>query len=374
MSFPDAYTASIPAKAAYLMAETGKTVLYSQLTQRSRRCARLMRRLGTEHGTGIAILMENHRRYLEIAWAAQRSGLRYTAVSNRLTPDEVAYILQDASVKILFVSSATADVGRQAAAAVTGILAQISVDPGMAGFLDYEELIAYEPEGALDDEREGADFLYSSGTTGRPKAISTGLSLDPIGTPPGTVDLFQRLYGFDEDTVYLSPAPLYHSAPLRFTMAVHRLGGTTVIMDRFEPTRCLELIERHRVTHVQMVPTMFVRLLRVPERERRQYDLSSLVAVIHAAAPCPPEVKRQMIDWLGPIVHEYYSATEIYLLTAIDSADWLAHPGSVGRTLLGSAHILDEDGRELPPGEPGAVWSENGGVFEYHNDAEKTST
>ncbi len=165
--------------------------------------------------------------------------------------------------------------------------------------------------------------------------------------------LFERLYGFGADTVYLSPAPLYHSAPLRFNMAVHRLGGTTVVMDRFDPEWALELIERHRVTHVQMVPTMFIRLLRLREEERAAHDLSSLRAVIHAAAPCPPDVKRQMIEWLGPIVDEYYSATEVYLLTAIDSEDWLAHPGSVGRALVGTPHILDDDGNELPVGEVG---------------------
>ena len=285
----------------------------------------------------------------------------------------MAYILRDSSSRIVFASAATADVARAAATGAPEVVARVAVDPGVSGFDPYDDLIASVPAAPLDDEREGADFLYSSGTTGRPKAISIGLPLDPIGTPPAIVGLFRRLYGFGEDTVYLSPAPLYHAAPLRFSMAVHRLGGTTVIMDRFEPGSCLELIERHRVTHVQMVPTMFVRLLRLPEHERRRFDLSSLRAVIHAAAPCPPEVKAQMIEWLGPIVHEYYSATEIYLLTAIDSDDWLAHRGSVGRPLIGTAHILDEDGRELPSGKPGVVWSEGGGAFEYHNDPEKTA-
>ena len=355
------------------MARTGEVVSYRDLAERSRRCARLMRDLGAHHGTSVAILMENHHRYLEIAWAAQRSGLRYTGISNRLTADEVAYILRDSSSRILFASAATADVARAAAAAAPEVAARVAVDPGVSGFDLYDDLIAAVPAAPLDDEREGADFLYSSGTTGRPKAISIGLPLDPIGTPPAIVGLFRRLYGFGEDTVYLSPAPLYHAAPLRFSMAVHRLGGTTVIMDRFEPGSCLELIERHRVTHVQMVPTMFVRLLRLPEDQRRRFDLSSLRAVIHAAAPCPPEVKAQMIEWLGPIVHEYYSATEIYLLTAIDSDDWLAHRGSVGRPLIGTAHILDDDGRDLPPGKPGVVWSEGGGAFEYHNDPEKTA-
>jgi long-chain acyl-CoA synthetase len=373
MSFPDAHAQAHPDKAAYVMARTGEVVSYRELVERSRRCARLMRDLGARHGTSVAILMENHHRYLEIAWAAQRSGLRYTGISNRLTADEVAYILRDSASRILFASAATADVARAAAAAAPEVAARVAVDPGVSGFDPYDDLIAAVPAAPLDDEREGADFLYSSGTTGRPKAISIGLPLDPIGTPPAIVGLFRRLYGFGEDTVYLSPAPLYHAAPLRFSMTVHRLGGTTVIIDRFEASSCLELIERHRVTHVQMVPTMFVRLLRLPEEQRRRFDLSSLRAVIHAAAPCPPEVKAQMIDWLGPIVHEYYSATEIYLLTAIDSEDWLAHRGSVGRPLIGTAHIRDDDGRELPPGTPGVVWSEGGGAFEYHNDSEKTA-
>jgi long-chain acyl-CoA synthetase len=199
------------------------------------------------------------------------------------------------------------------------------------------------------------------------------LPLHPIGTPPAIVPLFQKLYGFAQDTVYLSPAPLYHSAPLRFNMTVHRLGGTTIVMDRFDPAWTLELIERYGVTHTQMVPTMFVRLLRLSDAERAKHDLSSLRGVVHAAAPCPPDVKAAMIEWLGPVIHEYYSATEVYLLTAIDSGDWLAHRGSVGQALLGTPHILDDDGNELPVGEPGTVWSEGGAEFEYHNDPAKTA-
>ena len=373
MLFPDGYAEEHPDRAAFVMARSGETVSYSELTERSRRCAHALRELGAERGAGVAILLENHARYLEIAWAAHRAGLRYTAISHRLTAGEVAYILGDASVRVLFAGEATAAAAREAAATAPTVGALVSVDPGVDGFQSYDELLAGRPATPLEDECEGADFLYSSGTTGRPTAISTGLSRAPIGTAPATVPLFQHLYGFAEDTVYLSPAPLYHSAPLRFTMTVHRLGGTTVIMDRFDAAWCLELIERHRVTHVQMVPSMFIRLLRLPEAERRRHDLSSLRAVIHAAAPCPPDVKAQMIDWLGPIVHEYYSATEIYLLTAIDSEDWLAHPGSVGRALVGVPHILDDEGHELGPGEPGTIWSQDGGPFEYHDDPEKTA-
>jgi fatty-acyl-CoA synthase len=238
---------------------------------------------------------------------------------------------------------------------------------------ELETLLDAEPPTPVEDEAEGLEFLYSSGTTGRPKAIQAEMSLPPIGTAPAIVPLFERLYGFGPDTVYLSPAPLYHSAPLRFNMTVHRLGGTTVVMDRFDAAEALELIERYRVTHVQMVPTMFIRLLRLPEAERKRHDISSLRAVVHAAAPCPVEVKQQMIEWLGPIIYEYYSATEVYLLTAIDSRDWLAHPGSVGRALVGTPHILDDNGRELPPHEAGTIWSEGGPSFVYHNAPEKTA-
>ncbi|HWF52834.1 MAG TPA: AMP-binding protein [Solirubrobacteraceae bacterium] len=360
-------------KAAYVMAGTGKSVSYGELVDRSRRAARLMRSLGAERGSCIAILMENHVRFFELAWAAQRAGLRYTAISSRLTVDEIDYILQDSGARLLFASLATAGAARAASASAEMPTLPIVVDKVTPGTEHYEDLLSAQAPFPLEDEAEGVDFLYSSGTTGRPKAIKTELPLNPIGTAPPIVPLFERLYGFGTDTVYLSPAPLYHSAPLRFNMAVQRLGGTSIVMDRFEPAQALALIERYGVTHVQMVPTMFVRLLRLSEEERRRWDLSSLRAVIHAAAPCPAEIKARMIDWLGPIVYEYYSATEIYLLTAIDSEEWLAHRGSVGRALVGTPHVLDDEGNELAPGEAGTLWSEGGPQFEYHSAPEKTA-
>ena len=371
--FPDDHAERQPDKPAFVMARTGESVSYGELVERSRRVAHLMRRLGAERGSSVALMLENHPRFFELVWGAQRAGLRYTAVSPRLTADEVAYMLDDSGARLLFASEATSDVARAAAARSPAVSHRITVDGPMEDFEQLDRLVESEPVTALDDEAEGLEFLYSSGTTGRPKAIKAGLALDPIGTPPGIVPLFQKLYGFGPDTVYLSPAPLYHSAPLRFNMAVHRLGGTTVVMDKFEPEAALELIERHSVTHVQMVPTMFIRMLRLSDHERGAHDLSSLRAVIHAAAPCPPEVKRQMIEWLGPIVYEYYSATEVYLLTAIDSEDWLAHPGSVGKALIGVPHVLDDDGHEPATGEVGTIWAEDGPQFEYHNAPEKTA-
>jgi len=174
--------------------------------------------------------------------------------------------------------------------------------------------------------------------------------------------------------VYLSPAPLYHSAPLRFNMAVQRLGGTSIIMEHFDPEEFLALVERYQVTCTQVVPTMFIRMLKLPEEVRTNYDVTSLTSVVHAAAPCPVDVKRQMIEWWGPIIHEYYAGTEGNGFVYTGSAEWLTHPGTVGRAVLGTIHIVGDDGEDLPTGEPGTIYFEGGAEFEYHNDADKTAS
>jgi acyl-CoA synthetase (AMP-forming)/AMP-acid ligase II len=215
-------------------------------------------------------------------------------------------------------------------------------------------------------------MLYSSGTTGRPKGVKRALSGGPFDTPSPNHELTRKLYGFDTDTVYLSPAPLYHAAPLVFSTAVMSFGGTVIVMEHFDAEQALKLIERHRVTASQWVPTMFVRLLRLPDTVRRKYTLGSHRVAVHAAAPCPVEIKRQMIEWWGPIIREYYAGSEGNGFVVIDSPDWLAHPGSVGRAVLGELRILAEDGTEQPPGVPGAIYFANGPAFEYHNDPDKT--
>ena len=369
---PDHYAAASPGKLAMVMAGSGETLAFAGLVARSRQVAHLLRRRGIGPGETVAILVENHPRFLEIAWGAQRAGLRYTAISTRLTAGEVAYILGDSGARALFTSARCLPVARDAVAGLDALRARVLVDGDAEGFEAYDALRSSEPDTPASDEGEGNDFLYSSGTTGRPKGVEVGLSLAPVGTPPPVSALLQRMYGFGEDSVYLCTAPLYHAAPLRFTMVAQRYGGTAVVMERFDAVRTLALIERHRVTHVQMVPTMFIRMLKLPESERARFDLSSLRTVIHAAAPCPSEVKAQMIEWLGPIVHEYYSATEAYLLTAIGPDEALARPGSVGRALLGTPHVLDDEGSELAPGTPGTIWSEGGPDFAYRNDAAKT--
>ncbi|WP_433504562.1 AMP-binding protein [Pseudonocardia halophobica] len=370
--FPDAIAQTDPGRPAYVMAANGQVVTYGELVDSSRAIAALLRSRGLRHGDCVAILMANTADYLPVAWAAQRSGLRYVGLPVRLEPAEAAYILRDSGARAIVVSPAYTERAASALREAPEVGLRLTTGSAEAGFEELASAVAAAPPVVLE-EREGVDLLYSSGTTGRPKGVAAALPLAPLGTPPGVATLLHDRWGLDEEAVYLSPAPLYHAAPLRFCMTVHRYGGTVVIMEKFDAAAALELVERHRVTHTQMVPTMLIRMLKLPPEIRAARDLSSLQVVVHAAAPCPAGVKRALIDWLGPIVHEYYSSTENYLFTAIDSEEWLTHPGSVGRALVGRPHVLDDDGTELPPGEVGTIWSEGGLEFEYLNDPVKTA-
>jgi long-chain acyl-CoA synthetase len=317
-------------------------------------------------------LLDNRAATLELAWAAQRSGLYYTPVNTRLAADEAAYVVDDCGATVLFaVASVETLAGELRDRPRVGRF--IAVDGEIDGYEPLPEFVGRVSDAPLDDELEGSPMLYSSGTTGRPKGVRRLVTGQPFGTDNPVGPLLEGVMGFAPGKVYLTPAPLYHSAPLVWSMTVHRLGGTLVLMERFDAQACLDVIDRERVTHGQFVPTMFVRMLKLPDAARAAFDGSSLEAVVHAAAPCPVAVKRRMIEWWGPIVSEYYAGTEGGGLTWIDSADWLEHPGSVGRAAWGEIHICAESGDELPTGEPGVVRF-GGGVnaFEYHNDPEKT--
>jgi long-chain acyl-CoA synthetase len=371
---PGTYAQTTPDKPAYVMARSGVAVTFGELDRRSNQIARLLRSRGLGDGDHVAIQMENNPHYLTVAWGAQRSGIIFTAISSRLTPGETEYILDDCQAQAVFTSFAL----REVAAALTperipAVHSRFMCDGTIEGWESYEDAVAGQPPTELPGMIEGIDMLYSSGTTGRPKGIAHTLPGDPVGTPDGVTLLCQALYGVTQDSVYLSPAPQYHSAPLRFCLSMNRLGATVVVMEHFDPIELLQLIERHRITHIQMVPTMFVRLLKLPEEERRRFDVSSLECVVHAAAPCPIPVKRKMIEWWGPILREYYAGTEGNGFVACDSEQWLAHPGTVGKALLGTVHIVGEDGDQLPTHESGTIYFEGGGTFEYHNDPEKTS-
>jgi long-chain acyl-CoA synthetase len=366
--------AATPDKPAVIMAGSGRVVTFRELDEESNRLAHLLRAEGLRPGDHVAFMLENHPSFLAIAWAAQRSGLYYTAISSRLQADELAYILGNCGARVFITSARLAEVAAPAAEQVPGVAVRLMLDGTVPGFASYEERTAGQPTGPIPDECEGVDMLYSSGTTGRPKGVKPKLSKAPMGTPNMLYGLVSALFPPDEGSVYLSPAPLYHAAPLRYCLTFHRFGATVVVLERFDAEEALRAIERYRVTHGQWVPTMFIRMLKLPPEVRSAYDLSSLRYAVHAAAPCPVEVKRQMIEWWGPILHEYYAGTEGNCFVYADSPAWLAHPGTVGRPLLGEIHVCDEAGEELPVGRTGTLYFGGGPVFEYHDDPAKTAS
>ncbi len=374
--YPGKWAQSFPDKPAVVHAVSGESVTFKALNDRSNQLAQLMWERGLRPGDHVAVFMENNLRYFEVVWAALRSGLYLTTVNRYLTTEEAGYILNDCEAQVLVASHYLREVAEALPSHAPTCHTVLMVDGTVAGYEAYEEAIAGYPAEPLDDEPAGTFMLYSSGTTGRPKGIVRPLSGAKIHDDAGPVGAMQRaLWGFDENSVYLSPAPLYHSAPMGFTTATLALGGTVVMMPRFDEIGALSAIEEHGVTHSQWVPTMFTRMLKLPKEERSGFDLSSHRVAIHAAAPCPAGIKQQMIDWWGPILYEYYGGTELNGLTHCNSEEWLAHPGTVGRAVLGTLHVCDEDGRELPAGEPGLVYFELPEMpFRYHHDDAKTKS
>jgi long-chain acyl-CoA synthetase len=369
---PGTIAAEQPDKIAYVMAESGYACTYAELERTSNQGAHLFRRLGLQRGDHIAILLENHPRFLQICWAAQRSGIYYTAISWRLQQNEVEYIVDNCEAKVFITSLARRSVVEPLHDRMPNVQARYMLDGQIDGYESWEAALAAEPATPIADEAEGQAMLYSSGTTGYPKGVKKPLPVDPFGSAPG-LSVLNALYGADATSIYLSPAPLYHAAPLGFSMTCLRQGTQVVVMEHFEPEAALSCIERYRVTHSQWVPTMFVRMLKLPEDVRAAYDVSSLRCAIHAAAPCPIPIKEQMIEWWGPVLYEYYAGTEANGFVQLNSEEWLAHKGSVGRPLGCEVHVCDDDGNELPVGESGTIYFGGGGQFEYHNDPAKTA-
>jgi long-chain acyl-CoA synthetase len=359
---------------AVIMADSGVTISYRELDDRSKRWAQLLRAEGLKPGDHLAILLENHPRYFEVFWGAQRAGLYTTPVNSHLQADEVAYIVKDSGATALVTSAALKETAKELEPGLGSVSVRLMVDGTAGTFESYEEAIARFPAEALESEAEGSFMFYSSGTTGRPKGIKPVMSGGPFGSGGGALTTrIQHMYGFSAETVYLCPAPLYHAAPLGWSTAAQRLGATVVVMERFDPRRALELIEQYQVTHAQFVPTHFIRMLKLPDSERTRPDHSSLKMVVHAAAPCPIEVKQKMMAWWGPIIFEYYAGSEGNGFCAIGPDEWLQHPGSVGIPVLGTVHIVGEQGTDVPIGQVGQVWFDSGVRFEYHNDPKKTA-
>ncbi len=374
---PGIHAQKTPDKPAAIHAGTGEVLTYADLDAGSNRLAQLFWAEGLRPGDHVAVFLENHLRYFEVAWAALRSGLYLTTVNRYLTGPEAGYIVADCGARVMVSSRAVHEAASEVPEHAPGCTRYLVVDGPPDGaserFESYEQAVAAHPQEPLDEEPRGEFMLYSSGTTGRPKGIARPLSGQPVSKGLGMARTLRGLFQFDADSVYLSPAPMYHSAPIGFTTATQSLGGTVVMLGRFDAIEALRAIEQYRVTHSQWVPTMFSRMLKLPEADRARFDLSSQRVVMHAAAPCPRKVKEEMFAWWGPILHEYYAGTEANGLTYVGPEDWLAHPGTVGRPVLGTIHVCGEDGSELPAGEAGLVYFEQKGAsFAYHKDEKKT--
>lgn len=364
-----------PDKPAVLVHGTGNVLTYGQLEENANRLASVWRAAGLERGDHVALLTSNDPRAFEVYWAAMRSGLYITAVNRHLNADEATYIVNDCGAKAVVVSGKLESLALQVAQRTPDVSWRAAFGGTVAGHLDYDDVLHTGSPELMSDRPRGADMLYSSGTTGRPKGIQPQVPDAQVDEHvDSVVALASSGWRMNDDTIYLSPAPIYHAAPLRTCAAVQALGGTVVLMERFEPEEALAAIESHGVTHSQWVPTMFVRMLKLPSEVRSRYTTTSQQVVLHAAAPCPVEVKQAMIDWWGPILIEYYSSTETNGITLIDSHEWLRHRGSVGRAVLGTARICADDGAELPAGDIGTVYFERDELpFEYHNDPAKTA-
>ena len=366
-----------PLKPAVIMASSGEITTYQAFDQHSNQVAQLFRTLGVHVGDHIALMMENNAHFLEICWGAYRSGIIFTPISTHLKAEEIAYILENCEAKVFVISHRLREQAESLLNVASGIEHRYMFGGVAAGYESWDEVLDQMPREPIDDQSKGTAMLYSSGTTGKPKGVlpvtpdAAYDSPHPLGASLGV------FFGFSDETTYLSPAPLYHAAPLHYSMMTQDMGGTVVVMEKFDAEAALAAIERYEVTHSQWVPIMFVRLLKLPAEIRAKYDLSSHRFAIHAAAPCPVEVKQQMIDWWGPIINEYYAASESIGATLITSPEWLEHKGSVGRVTAGKLHILDDDGNELPVGEVGTVYFEAaatmGARFEYYKEPEKTA-
>jgi long-chain acyl-CoA synthetase len=372
--------ATDPDRSCFIMGSTGATVTYGEFEARSNRLAHLLRAEGLGRLDHYSVFMENNEQYLETNGAGERSGIYYTCINSYLTPEEVSYLLNNSQSQILITSKAKFEVAKAAMEQAPNVHTCLVVGGAEIGlgsegrFVDYDAALAGYPTTPIADESLGSAMLYSSGTTGQPKGILRPLPEQPPTQQLPMFDFLTQLWRYRDKMIYLSPAPLYHSAPHAAVNLTIRNGGTAIIMERFDPEHYLQLLEKYKVSHSQLVPTMFSRMLKLPEADRLRYNTSSLEIAIHAAAPCPVPVKRQMIEWWGPIVHEYYGATEGLGFTACDSEEWLAHPGTVGRPLFGVLHILDDDMNEVPNGERGTIWFETGSAFEYFDDPDKTAS
>lgn len=362
-----------PNHPAYIMVETGEVVTYRQLDERSNQAAHLFRQHGLKRGDSIVIFLENHARFLELCWAAQRSGLYYTPLSSRMAAAEIDYILGDLQPKLFFTSQKLVETARAVPALQSAEIGTYLVDGDDAKFISYLAARNALPTSPIADQSHGIDLLYSSGSTGRPKGVKVALRDGPIEDFDPRWKAYHTYMGFNEHSVHYIPSPFYHALPIHHAMTAQHYGGTVLMISKFEAEQALQLIDKYKVTQASWVAAMFIKMLKLPEDVRARYSVESMVAMVHGAGPCPVPVKEAIIDWFGPIVFESYGMTEGFGSTTITSSEWLLHKGSVGKPTLGAAHIVNDDtGEELPAGEIGTIYFENPRKVEYLNDAAKT--
>ncbi len=372
--FPGAHLPQHADKPAIIMGGSGFTQTFGDLDAAANRLSHVLRNAGLQPGDHVAICMEIHDRYLEVVWGCHYAGLVYTCASSRLQSGELEYIVNDCGARVYITSKYKSDQAAEILPNTPGVELRLMLDGTIDGYESYESAVDAQPATPLDEDRKaGLDMLYSSGTTGQPKGVARPYPNEALGEfNNGVTTLAALLFAVDDTKRYLSPAPFYHAAPLRFCMSMHALGATVVAMENFDAEAYLQLVEQHRITHSQVVPTMFVRMLKLDEEVRAQYDVSSLEYVIHAAAPCPVPTKKAMIEWFGPVIHEYYAGSEGNGFVYCNSEQWLAHEGTVGMPINCTLHIVGEDDEEVPQGQSGTIYFEGGAEFEYHNDPEKT--
>lgn len=370
--YPGTHAAKDADKPAVIMAESGESISFGELHESACRIAQFLRSLGLAQGDSVAICLRNSVDYPIVHWAATYAGLNAVLLSFHLRSQEIAYILKDSDARVLIIDgNILDDIGAELHESCPDVQRFVVGEP-RAGVPSLHKAAASFPAELFDNPIQGQDLLYSSGTTGVPKGIEPPDVGLPLGTGSALVTLQQEAYEADNTSVYLTPAPYYHAAPSGSVKAMLSLGATVVLMERFDSEGALRAIERYKVTHTQWVPTMFVRMLALPEDVRNNYDLSSLKVAVHAAAPCPVPLKQQMFDWWGPIIHEYYGSSEGAGLTYCGPQDWLDHPGTVGQALWGEVHVLDSDFNELPAGEVGGVYFAGSQPVTYRNDPEKS--
>ena len=371
---PRSIAAVTPEKSALIMVDQGESITYGELVRRSDQAGHLFAALGVKQGDTIAILIENHVRYPELIWGAKNSGIRYVAVSTHLNGADAAYVIGDCGATLLVTSKACASLAAEAIYGLSRVPKLLMIDGTVEPFMPYESILEQQPDTPIEGGRRGPSMLYSSGTTGRPKGVRTEFPEAPPETPPQRLAMLIEQYGFDADTVFINPGPYYHAAPGRMMVSIHRTGGTVIGFRSFAPETALEAITRYGGTHGFFVPTMFGRMLALPDDVRAAAQVGTMLHAIHGAAPCPVHVKRAMIDWWGPVISELYGGTEAFGHSFITSKEWLAHPGSVGKAAKGcTLRITGADGNELPVGVQGRIMMKNGMNVAYHGDAAKTA-